>query len=136
MQDINQSFDIPLHDIKPIVDIQEYSLYYFSVLLFFGFLLISGVIYILYRWIKTKNAFNIRREHLQTINSLKFDNSKEAAYIITLIGATFKDDSQKHSEIYEDLVKRLEEYKYRREVDKFDNEVINLIELYIGMINA
>ena len=70
MQDINKSFDIPLHDIKPIVDIQEYSLYIFLGISLVVLLIILGISYLIYKWIKARNAFNIRAEHFKIINSL------------------------------------------------------------------
>jgi hypothetical protein len=131
-----QNFDIPLHDIKPIVDIQEYSLYYFSALVFVGVLILCALAYLIYRWMKARNAFNIRAEHFKTINTLDLTKTKEAAYTITSLGATFKDDSQRHSEMYANLVQRLEAYKYKKEVDGFDSEVKGYIELYKGMLDV
>jgi len=135
-QDINKSFDIPLHDIKPIVDIQEYSLYYFLGISFLLLLLLSGLVYLIYRWVKAKNAFSERKEHFKIIKSLKLNDTKHAAYIITSLGATFKDDSQRHAEMYANLVKRLEAYKYKKEVEKFDSEVKGYIEVYKSMIDV
>jgi len=36
-----QSYDIPLHDIKPIVEIEEYSLYYFLGFASFALVLVA-----------------------------------------------------------------------------------------------
>ncbi|WP_039920245.1 hypothetical protein [Sulfurimonas gotlandica] len=136
MQDNNQTFDIPLHDIKPIVDIQEYSLYYFLGISFFALLLVFGLIYLIYRWVKAKNAFNIRKEHFEVINSLNLSDTKQSAYILTSLGFTFRDDSQRHTEMYDNLVQRLESYKYKKQVDEFDSEVKGYIEVYKGMIDV
>lgn len=136
MPDTKQNFDIPLHDIKPIVDIQEYSLYYFLGISFFALLLAAGLIYLAYRWFKAKKAFNIRAEHFKIINSLNLSDTKNAAYTITSLGLTFRDDSQRHSEMYDNLVQRLESYKYKKEVDEFDSEVLGYIEVYKGMIDV
>ncbi len=135
-QDINQSFDIPLHDIKPIVDVQEYSLYYFLGISFMALLLISGLIYLIYRWIKAKNAFNQRRENLKIISELNLSDTKHAAYTITSLGAIFKDDSPRHSEMYANLVQRLEQYKYKKEVDEFESDVKGYIEVYKSMLDV
>ncbi len=51
-----QSYDIPLHDIKPIVEVQEFSLYYFSALVVVGTLLGLFILYLLVRWIKRKKT--------------------------------------------------------------------------------
>ena len=136
MQDTNKTFDIPLHDIKPIVDIEEYSLYYLLGMSFISLLIILGIIYLIYKYIKAKNAYNVRKEHYKIINSIDLSNTKHAAYMITSVGITFKDDSQRHSEMYSNIIQRLESYKYKKEVDIFDAEVIGYIEVYKGMIDV
>ncbi|WP_373036087.1 hypothetical protein [Sulfurimonas sp.] len=136
MVDTKQNFDIPLHDIKPIVDIQEYSLYYFIGITLVVLLLASGLIYFIYKWLKAKKAFNVRAEHFKIINELNLSDTKNAAYTITSLGLTFKDDSERHSEMYDNLVHRLESYKYKKEVDEFDSEVMGYIEVYKGMIDV
>ncbi|MCK4974948.1 MAG: hypothetical protein KAR81_06815 [Sulfurimonas sp.] len=131
-----QSYDIPLHDIKPIVDVQEYSLYYFLGISFLGVILFLGIAYLIYMWFKRRNAFNIRKEHLKLLNSLDLSDTKQSAYAITMFGATFKDDSPRHQEMYENITNRLELYKYKKEVKEFDSEVIGYIKLYEGMIDV
>ena len=136
MQEKKQIFDIPLHDIKPIVDMEEYSLYYLLGVSFVSLLILLGIIYLIYKYIKAKNAYNIRKEHYKIISSIDLSNTKHAAYMITSLGLTFKDDSQRHLEMYNNIVQRLESYKYRKEVDIFDTEVIGYIEVYKGMIDV
>lgn len=131
-----QNFDIPLHDIKPIVDIQEYSLYYFVGLISVVVFLACGIAYLLYLWFKRRKTFNIRKEHMKLINSLDLSETKKAAYAITVYGVTFADDSPRHVQMYKNLAKRLEVYKYKKSVDAFDDEAIGYIELYKGMIDV
>lgn len=131
-----QSYDIPLHDIKPIVEVQEYSLYYFLGVVFVLALLIIALGYLIYKYIQKRNAFNLRKEHSRLLNSLDLKNTKDSAYMITSLGATFKDDSPRHKEMYENLTNRLEEYKYKKEVESFSREVLGYIELYKEMIDA
>ncbi|MDP2893375.1 MAG: hypothetical protein Q8N78_03280 [Sulfurimonas sp.] len=131
-----QSYDIPLHDIKPIVEIEEYSLYYFLGFASLALVLVAGVAYLLYMWLKKRNRYNRRKEHFKLLNSLDLSNTKESAYAITLYGATFKDDSPRHKEMYDNLLGRLEAYKYKKEVSSFDGDVIGYIELYKGMMDV
>jgi hypothetical protein len=133
---MEQSYDIPLHDIKPIVEIAEYSLYYFLGISFIVAVLILGVLYLIYRWLKKRDRYNKRADHLKILNSLDLTMTKESAYALTLYGATFRDDSPRHKEMYDNLMRRLEEYKYKKEVSVFDGEVIGYIELYKGMIDG
>lgn len=131
-----QSYDIPLHDIKPIVDVQEYSLYYFLGVSALVLLLTCAIAYLIYLWFKRRNAFNIRKEHLKLLNSLDISDTKNSAYAITMLGATFKDDSPRHQEMYANITDRLDMFKYKKSVDEFDSEVLGYIELYKGMIDV
>ncbi len=131
-----KSFDIPLHDIKPLLEVQEYSLYYFLALVFLVIIILLGISYLIYKWIKAKNAFNQRKENLKIINDLDLKDTKKSAYEITSLGLIFKDDSTRHKEMYDNLVQRLEVYKYRQNVEEFDSEVLGYIELYRGMLDV
>ena len=131
-----QSYDIPLHDIKPIVEVQEYSLYYFTALSLIALFLVSALGYLLYKWFQKRNAFNLRKENYRLLRSLDLNNTKESAYLITSLGATFKDDSPRHKEMYENLINRLEEHKYKKEVGEFGKETLGYIELYKEMIDV
>lgn len=131
-----QSYDIPLHDIKPIVEVQEYSLYYFLGIVSVVLLLLGALGYLIYKYFKKRNAFNLRKENFRLLSSLDLKNTKESAYLITSLGATFKDDTPRHKEMYENLTNRLEEYKYKKEVGEFSKETLGYIELYKEMIDV
>ncbi|MDD5373634.1 MAG: hypothetical protein PHO62_09460 [Sulfurimonas sp.] len=131
-----QSYDIPLHDIKPIVRIEEYSLYYFLGISLFAVVLVLLLSYLLFSWLKKRNRYNKRREHFESLKTLDLKRTKESAYDITFYGATFKNDSLRHKESYDNLVGRLERYKYKKEVEGYDDETLGYIELYKGMIDV
>lgn len=132
----NRMPEIPLHDIKPLVEIHEYSLYYFSALVLLGVLVLSGIIYIVVKHFKAKNAFNIRKEHLKLLNQVDFKEAKRSAYDLTLYGATFQNDTPRHHEMYEEMLDKLEEYKYKKDVEKIEDEVREYVDLYRGMIDV
>lgn len=131
-----QSYDIPLHDIKPIVDVEEYSLYYLLGVSIFATALVLGLAYLIYVWFKRRNAYNKRKEHYRLLRELDLSDTKHSAYAVTLFGATFSHDSARHEEMYGNLVARLEEYKYKKDVHEFDGEVIGYIKLYEEMIDV
>ena len=133
---VEQTYDIPLHDIKPLLEVQEYSLYYLLGASTLAAFILSAVIYLVLKWLKSRNAFNIRKEHFKLLNAVDISNAKKAAYDITFYGNTFSDDSPRHSEMYKNVVERLESYKYKKSVDAIDGEVVGYIELYKGMIDV
>jgi hypothetical protein len=135
MQNIKQ-VEIPLHDIKPLLAIDDYSFYYFLGLVTIGTIILLALFYLTYRHFKTKNRFNVRKEQWKLLNNIDLHKTKEAAYELTKYGATFEEDSPRHQKTYHDMVEKLENYKYKKNVDSFDNETLRIIELYRGMIDV
>lgn len=131
-----QSYDIPLHDIKTIVEVQEYSFYYLLAIVFIGTILVFGVLYLIYKYFKNRNKYNERKDHFKILNELDLNDTKKAAYALTLYGATFRDDGDRQKGMYQNLTERLEIYKYKKSVEKFDSETLSYIELYKGMIDV
>ena len=127
---------IPLHDIKPLLEVQDYSFYYFLAVVIVFTLIILGVLYLFYKHFRTKKRFNLRKEHYKILQSINLKEPKKAAYELTEYGATFKDDSLRHLKTYNDMVEKLEKYKYKKSVDDFDSETVRVIELYRGMIDV
>ena len=131
-----QSSAIQLHDIKPILEVQEYSLYYFVALILLVFFLLLGFAYIFYKNFKAKKRFSLRKEHHERLKLLDLSKTKDAAYSISLYGQTFKNDSLRHTEMYENIQSKLESYKYKKSVEAFDANTLKSIELYRGMIDV
>ncbi len=98
-QDMNQSFNIELHDIKPLVEIQEYSFYYLLGISLVVVSVLFAIIFFAYKWYQNRSRFNQRANNLKIINALDFKDIKHSAYTITMLGAIFKDDSPRHQEM-------------------------------------
>lgn len=136
MQHKPEIFDIPLHDIKPLIDVPEYSLYYLIAIIVAGIFLLALFIFALVRFFINRNKFSLRKEHLKLLNSVDFSDAKKAAYDITYYAQSFQNDSPLHQEAYESLQNNLETYKYRKNVDSFDEETKESLKSYIGMLNV
>jgi len=136
MQNIQKVYDVPLHDIKEIVEVQEYSFYYLLGTVFFAILVVGVLVYFLYKYIQKINAYNQRKEHLKLLNSLDLTDTKNAAYAISKYGVTFANDGQRESEMYKNITSRLEQFKYKKSVENFDKETLGYIELYKDMIDV
>ena len=131
-----QHTTIPLHDIKPLLEIQDYSFYYFLAIVTVVIVLLLGVLYLAYRWIRNRKKFNIRAEHYKLLKQVNYKNPKKAAYEITHYGETFENDSERHKRAYENMLEHLEQYKYKKDVKDFDSDTIHYIELFEGMIDV
>jgi hypothetical protein len=135
MQNV-QTTAIPLHDIKPLLEIQDYSLYYFIAIVTVGSIILLGILYLVYRWYKMKKRFNVRAEHYKRMRNVDFRDAKKAAYELTKYGATFQNDSERHYRAYENMLEKLEKYKYKKSVENFDEDTKHYIELFEGMIDV
>ena len=136
MKDTQKIYDVPLHDIKEIVEVQEYSFYYLLGTVFLAILALIVLVYLIYKFIQKMNAYNERKEHLKLLNSLDLTDTKNAAYAISRYGITFANDGQRESEMYKNITSRLEQIKYKKSVKEFDTETLGYIELYKGMIDV
>ena len=129
-------YDVPLHDIKTVVEVQEYSFYYLLGTVFLSILVLTAFGYFIYKYIQKINAYNERKEHFKLLNSLDLSDTKNAAYAISRYGLTFANDGQRESEMYKNIISRLEQFKYKKSVEEFDRETLGYIELYKDMINV
>ncbi|MGB5964448.1 MAG: hypothetical protein WBG65_02830 [Sulfurimonadaceae bacterium] len=130
------SYDIPLHDIKPLMEVPDSSLILLTVISTIIVILLVGGMYLLYRFMKDRKTVNLRKVHYKTLNKINFSDPKKAAYDITEYGRLFADDSERLSEAYNNLVSRLEHYKYKRVVEAIDDESLSYYKIYLGMIDV
>ncbi len=133
---MQQTQTIQLHDIKTIVEVQEYSLYYLFGVTVLGLFVLLAIGYLAIKWYKSKNKYNQRKEYFKVLKSLNLKDTKKTAYAITFYGSVFKDDSPRHTEMFKNLTQRLEPYKYKKEVDSLDKDTLGYIELYKEMIDV
>ncbi|MEA1956212.1 MAG: hypothetical protein U9N02_06925 [Campylobacterota bacterium] len=133
---MEQTNNIQLHDIKTIVEVEEYSRYYLMGISIVVIFLLIAIIYLLIKWYRNKNRYNQRKDYLKILKSLDLNDTKKTAYAITFHGTLFKDDSPRHTEMFKNITQRLEPYKYKKVVNKLDKETLGYIELYKEMLDA
>ena len=130
------SYDIPLHDIKPLMEVPDSSFTLFMIVLLIVVVLFFGALYLLYRFIQSQKTVNYRKIHYQALKKIDFKDPKRAAYAITEHGRIFAEDSERLNEAYANLVSRLEIYKYQKSVAKIDDESRSYYKIYLGMIDV
>ena len=130
------SYDIPLHDIKPLMEVPDSSFTLFTIVLLIVVVLLLGALYLLYRFIQSQKTVNYRKIHYQALKKIDFKDPKRAAYAITEHGRIFAEDSERLNETYVNLVSRLEVYKYQKVVAKIDDESRSYYKIYLGMIDV
>ncbi|WP_428739212.1 hypothetical protein [Sulfurimonas sp.] len=134
--DINNTNEIPLHDIKPLMEVQEYSFYYFLAIVIAVTVIVIGVLYLLYRYFKERKRYNKRKDYLARLKDLDMHDTKQSAYDLTMYGAVFKDDTPRHLKHYELMVEKLQAYKYKKSVEAFDADTLRQIDVYKGILDV
>ena len=114
---------IPIKDIKPNVEIVDYYFLAFIVLMVIS--IIAVIIFLLKR--KKTKKFNLLKD-------LDFNDAKKTAYDFTLLARNFVNENNQKE--YEEIVKMLEKYKYKKEVPPLDNEVKEKIISFLKDIDV
>lgn len=131
MKDLN----IPLNDIAPLVEIPDYSLYYFIAVVVVTVAVSLALILALLKQIR-KRRINVRREQFKALSSIDFSDPKRAAYTISELGRVFAHDNERTQRAYHNLFERLAPYKYAPKVEKIDEETIGYYRLYLEIIDV
>lgn len=127
--------DIPLHDIKPLVEVPDNSFIY---LVSIGVLLAIALIFLLvvmYKMYKKSKIVSLRKVNLKKIHAVDMSNAKEAAYQISAYGKLLA-QSEKQMQILENLDKSLDQYKYRKEVSSIDEETLKEYKDFLEALDA
>lgn len=127
--------NIPINDIAPLVEIHDYSLYYFIALVIVTVVLVSALILALLKQIR-KRRINLRKERFSALSSVDFSDPKRAAYTISELGRVFAFDNERTSKAYHNLFERLAPYKYAPKVEMIDEETLGYYRLYIEIIDV
>jgi biopolymer transport protein ExbD len=121
-----------IEDIEGLEKIDDFSLLIMIVLV----IIIMIAILLLYKWYKTKINRPPSKEELalKGITNIDFSNSKRASYLITKYGYILA-KSEKSKEIYKELLNNISKYKYKKDVDEFDEESKKLYKLFIEVVS-
>lgn len=130
------SYDIPLHDIKPLMEVPDSSLTLLMMIAGVVAVLLTGALFLLYRFMRDRKAVNLRKVYYKQLKAIDFSDSKRAAYSITEHGRLFANDSERLNEAYNNLVARLEAYKYKKTVQPIDAESMSYYKIYLEMIDV
>ena len=107
---------LEIHDIKPIVKIPDFSIYLYYGLILISFLLIILIGYFIYKYFTGKKNTK-EKLYYQNLKNIDFTNSKDSAYSISLYGRLLA-KNERQIRLFEELNNSLEEFKYKKTVDK------------------
>jgi len=124
-----------LKDIKDIVPINDNSMVILIAIIFSTIALIIIVTYLL-----KKDKIPPRPTKKQLLYKkiknldLNRDNIKDIVYTITIDGALFLDE--KNQDLYDNIQKKVEKFKYKKDIESLDKETKDLIKQFISSIKV
>ena len=127
--------DIPLHDIKPIVEVPDNSLMFLIAAAVVVLLIVAALVIWMISIFKQSKGENLRKVYLGKIHNVNTDNAKEAAYEISHYGRLLA-ESKRELEMLESLDERLGQYKYKKEVEKLDSDTLAYYRLFLEVLDA
>ena len=128
--------DIPLHDIKPLVDVPDSSLSMLIILIAVVLaLIVTALAFWLYKKFKKSKAVNLRKVYLKKIHEVDTSNAKQAAYEISAY-ARYIVQSDKEKALLDSLDARLTQYKYKKSVEALDEETIGHFHVFLEVLDA
>ncbi len=129
-----QNLTAQLKDIKPLLEIPDYSFYYYwgaiTIVVFFVSMLLFFVIK---KYIENRKK-NLSKHYLEELKNIDWNNSKEASYKATHYGRLLAND-ERSREIFSQLQPMLEQFKYKKSVDEVDEKTRNQFDLFVRVIN-
>lgn len=131
-----QAYDVPLHDIKPLMEIHDPTPIILGIASVSVLLLLLIVGYLLVKRVFISKRHSRRRHCFAQLEALELDSGKEAAYAISRLGRCFAGDSPRLREAYENLYARLEPYKFKKRVPPIDEETRAYFRIFLGMIDV
>lgn len=113
--------EIKIHDIKPLAQINDFSLYIYMLLWILGILLLFIIVFLIYKFFKNRSN-NKRKAYYKILENLDLNDSKISAYTITKY-ARLLVRNEREVKLYEELNEELEAFKYKKEVGPLSDNV-------------
>ncbi len=127
--------DIPLHDIKPLIEVPDNSFMFLVIVVLVSLFVFIGVVLWFVTLYKRSKDEDMRRSYLEKIHQVDTDNAKEAAYEISHY-ARILAKSDRELEMLESLDARLSQYKYKKEVERLDDDTLAYYRLFLEVLDA
>ena len=122
-----------LRDIKGLVEVTDYSLYYLLGLIGLAVVVLGMLSFFLYKFLTKKEKITQQKLAREKFKDFTFDGSKESLYQFTHLAQYAVSDSKK--EALEAILIALEAYKYKKEMPELDDALKMKIEQFIKEVH-
>ena len=116
-----------LKDIKGIVEVPDFSLYYFIAI---DFAIIAFIVFLVFLFKTKKKPKPTKKEMaLKILKNMDFLDTKKSVYDFCEHGALFVNENNQNS--FQTIEKELQKYKYKKDVPNLDEESIKKMKDFI-----
>lgn len=122
-----------LKDIKPPLEVPDYSLYLLLVLVIVGLVILGTLLWFIFKFFRSRKKINRRKELVKILLNLDYSDSKQCAYTVTQYGYELIRDENSENTFHQ-LLPKLDPYKYKKEVPPMDEETKQYIRHFIGLV--
>lgn len=126
--------NIKIHDIKSLVEIPDFSIYIYILLISVAIFLVLLVLFLIYKIIKNRKK-DFRKEYYKILEEIDFQDSKQCAYTITKYTRLLA-VSQREKKLAEELIDELEQYKYKKDVKEIDEDIKILFSRFMDSVDV
>jgi len=124
-----------LKDIKPIVTVDDMSLYYLILLISFIVLIVIFAAYKYFTKVRKTKKLTAKQIAFTKLKNLDYTDTKEIVYSFSVDGFLFV--NEKNQVEFTKIEKELENFKYKKDVEDLPKEIIEEIKNFIkGIKNA
>ncbi len=125
-----QNLSAQLKDIKPLLEIPDYSFYLYWGLIVLGVILLLVLLYFVIKKLWRQRKVNLAKGYLEKLKTIDWEDTKQSAYEATHYARLLATD-ERRKELFSQLEPLLEQYKYKKEVDEVDQDTLNRFNLYV-----
>ncbi len=126
---------LEIHDIKPIVQIPDFTIYIYYVLIVASFLFFIFILYFIFKLFKKKELTK-EKEYFAILNNIDFNNTKETSYLISKYGRLLA-KSEREKRLIDDIHHSLEAYKYKKNIDnEISPDVKNQFHIFMDSLDV
>ena len=118
-----------LKDIKPIVEVVDFSFYYLIAIVSRVVLIVIFGLYRYFTRVKKTKILTQNQIALKRLKNLDFKDVKNVVYSFSVDGFLFLND--KNRDNFEALEEKLEQYKYKKDIPNLPNELKDDIKQFI-----
>ncbi|AXH14223.1 hypothetical protein CRU99_00790 [Malaciobacter mytili] len=126
--------ELKINDIKDLVIIPDYSFFIYTFLLIIATLAAIIILFLIVKKFlnRKKTAYELAIINLKNID---LENSKTASYLITKYAKEVLNDDRS-KKLYYELLESLENYKYKKEVSKFDKKTLEQFRRFMDSLDV